>query len=119
VDTEQYRQRLLALERELAARAEREAALGREQVLDTAADIGDASVADEAASADFSEAERDSDVLKQVRDALARIDQGTFGRCVVDGEPIDPRRLDAMPWTPYCLRHQTLRESGAPPTPTM
>ena len=64
-----------------------------------------AGVADEVASEEFSEAELDSTVLTQVHDALARIEAGTFGTCIVDGGPIEEKRLDALPWTPYCLKH--------------
>jgi RNA polymerase-binding transcription factor DksA len=41
-------------------------------------------------------------VLKQVRDALVRVrvDNGTFGPCLVDGRPIEEKRLDDVPWTP-------------------
>jgi DnaK suppressor protein len=41
-----------------------------------------------------------------VRAALTRIDDGTYGKCVVDGEPIGAKRLESVPWTPYCLKHQ-------------
>jgi RNA polymerase-binding transcription factor len=48
----------------------------------------------------------DTAILAQVRAALERIDDGTFGKCVIDGEPIDPKRLESVPWTSYCLKHQ-------------
>jgi DnaK suppressor protein len=63
----------------------------------------------------LAEAEIDWTLLTQVREALQRIDAGTFGRCVVDGEPIDEKRLQALPWTPYCLEHQESLEAAAPP----
>jgi DnaK suppressor protein len=44
---------------------------------------------------------------------LKRIDDGTFGQCAVDGGPIEAKRLDAIPWAPYCLKHQTLLEAAA------
>jgi RNA polymerase-binding transcription factor len=120
MDVEKYKRRLLELERQLANRTARERQGAREQVLDTAADTGDASVADETESEAFTEAELDAAVLQQVRDALKRIENGTFGRCVVDGESIDEKRLDAVPWTPYCLKHQRLLEAASRPvTPTL
>jgi DnaK suppressor protein len=83
-------------------------------------DVGDDRSTDELKAEQFAEAEADRIVLTQVRDALKRIDNGSFGTCVVDGEPIEEVRLEAMPWTPYCLRHQQLREGSAPPrTPTL
>lgn len=120
MDVQAYKRRLLELETRLAARATRERERAREQVLDSPGDIGDASVADEGESVDFTEAELDATVLQQVRDALRRIDDGTFGRCVVDGGPIEPERLEAVPWTPYCLKHQKLLEAASRPvTPTL
>ena len=58
-------------------------------------------------------AETDSAILAAVRAALRRIEDGTFGRCVVDGDPIDEKRLEAVPWTPYCLKHQSELEGRA------
>jgi DnaK suppressor protein len=115
VDIQVYKKRLLDLEKDLSRRAGREASLGRDQTADVSRDTGDAGVADEAASEDFTEAEGDAAVLQQVREALGRIDNGTFGQCVVDGGPIEPKRLDAIPWTPYCLKHQTALEAAAQP----
>jgi len=119
MDVERYRQRLLALETTLSNRTAREVTLGREQLIDTAADAGEVSVADESESEDFSEAELDVTVLKQVREALRRIQNGTYGQCVVDGGPIEPQRLEAMPWAPYCLKHQSLLEAASRPKPTL
>jgi DnaK suppressor protein len=115
VNTQEYKKRLLGLEQDLSRRAERQAALGRSQTADSSRDAGDDSVADVDASQDFTEAELDSTVLQQVRDALGRIEDGTFGRCIVDGGRIEAKRLDAVPWTPYCLKHQTLLEAAARP----
>jgi DnaK suppressor protein len=111
MNQQQYKQRLLDLERDLAARTARETKLGREQSNQGVADVGDAGVAEEDASADFNEAERDSTILQQVRDALLRIEAGTFGLCVVDGQPIETERLEASPWVRHCLKHQTLLEA--------
>ena len=113
VDIQRFKQRLLELEAELSARTEREKQLGREQTRDSARDIGDSGVADEAASEDFAEAELNSTVLQQVRDALRRIDNHTFGKCLVDGAPIVAKRLEALPWTPYCFKHQKQLEATA------
>jgi DnaK suppressor protein len=120
MDVQDYKHRLLELERRLSGRTVRGQESAREQVPDSPGDAGDASVAEEAESEAFTEAELDSTTLQQVRDALRRIEDGTFGRCVVDGEPIEQKRLDAVPWTPYCLKHQARLEAESPPrTPTL
>jgi len=115
VDIEKYRQRLLELERQLTDRTNRAADQGRDQLIDYPHDAADASVATETASEAFTTAELDSATLEQVRAALDRIDGGTFGRCAVDGKPIEEKRLDAMPWTPYCLEHQARMEAEGTP----
>jgi DnaK suppressor protein len=119
MNIQRYEQRLLELEKHLSARMQRETGREREQNFDSASDAGDSSLADQAASEDFAEAELDSIELTQVRDALKRIAEGTFGKCVVDGGPIEPQRLEASPWTPYCLKHQQLLDAAPAKTPTL
>jgi RNA polymerase-binding transcription factor DksA len=41
--------------------------------------------------------------LQLVEDALKRFSNGTYGVCVVCGRAIDAARLEAIPYTPYCL----------------
>ena len=48
----------------------------------------------------------------QVVAALDRIREGTYGRCLVDGEAIDPGRLEARPEAALCLRHQQEQEEA-------
>jgi len=45
-------------------------------------------------------------LLQQVRDALGQLDDGTYGKCVNCGDPIDPARLEALPYVTLCLRCQ-------------
>jgi DnaK suppressor protein len=120
MNVQHYKDRLLDLEKALSARIGLALADGRREFTDSAHDVGEAGLADELASEEFADADRDSIVLKQVRDALARVDNGTFGTCLVDGGPIEEKRLDAVPWTPYCLKHEQLLEApSASKTPTL
>ena len=41
--------------------------------------------------------------IRQIRAALQRIEDGTFGNCVACGEAIAPKRLEALPWTQCCV----------------
>jgi len=50
--------------------------------------------------------DRESALLRQVRSALGRIADGSYGVCLHCEEEIKPKRLDAVPWTKYCLRCQ-------------
>ena len=118
MNMDEYRRRLLELERQLVSRIEREKTAARGVVGQTqtdVGDIGDASMVDEVRDEQLTEAEMAWTTLTQVREALQRIEGGTFGTCVVDGEPIEEKRLQAMPWTPYCLKHQESLEALRPP----
>ena len=43
--------------------------------------------------------------LAQVEAALVRVAAGSYGLCQACGEQIAEGRLEARPWTPYCIRH--------------
>jgi DnaK suppressor protein len=45
-------------------------------------------------------------VLRLIEAALERISDGSFGICVACGEEIQDQRLQALPWTQFCLRCQ-------------
>lgn len=50
--------------------------------------------------------DRESNMLRSVRAALARIKDGSYGICMHCEEEIKPKRLEAVPWSPYCIRCQ-------------
>jgi RNA polymerase-binding protein DksA len=41
--------------------------------------------------------------IHQIEAALKRISDGTYGTCAKCGEPIDPRRLKALPTAAMCI----------------
>lgn len=54
--------------------------------------------------------DRESNLLRNVRAALRRIDEGMFGVCVHCEEDISPKRLAAVPWTPFCIQCQEIAD---------
>ena len=50
--------------------------------------------------------DRESNLLRNVRGALKRIADGSYGVCMHCEEDIKPKRLEAVPWTKYCIRCQ-------------
>jgi len=50
--------------------------------------------------------DRDSNMLRQIRRALARIADGTYGICLHCEEDISPKRINAVPWAAYCIKCQ-------------
>ncbi len=47
--------------------------------------------------------ERKFSRLREVKAALRRLDDGTFGVCASCEEDITPKRLAAVPWAPFCI----------------
>lgn len=58
----------------------------------------------------FDASTREFQTYRLVEEALQRIKAGTYGKCVEGGEQIEEQRLEAVPWTPYCLKHEKRRE---------
>ena len=54
-------------------------------------------------------------LLREVQDALRRVEQGSYGVCHECEEPISAKRLDAIPWAKYCI---TCQEAVAQRTAT-
>lgn len=57
--------------------------------------------------------DREARLLRAIRSALARIEQGSYGICLHCEEAISPRRLDAAPSASYCLVCQDAMERHA------
>ena len=54
-------------------------------------------------------------LIDEIDEALRRIDQGTFGRCQSCGKNIVRDRLQAVPYTAYCLACAVEHEKELPP----
>jgi DnaK suppressor protein len=54
---------------------------------------------------------RESGLLRNVGEALRRIDEGAFGVCLRCQEDISPKRLSAIPWTRFCIECQEIADS--------
>ena len=54
--------------------------------------------------------------IREIRAALDRIEEGTYGICEQCEKPIGPRRLEAVPWATLCIscQHEAERAATAP-----
>jgi DnaK suppressor protein len=48
----------------------------------------------------------DMKLLREIADALLRIEDGSYGECLECQQPISAKRLDAVPWARYCVACQ-------------
>lgn len=76
-----------------------------------------ADFAPEAVDADVRVLATERDIRSQIRDALARIADGTFGQCQSCGGEISPKRLNAVPYTPLCIVCAAAKEAPSSPLP--
>ena len=56
--------------------------------------------------------ENEDEILQLVREALDRIESGSYGVCDSCDEAIPPRRLQALPYARYCVKCQAMAEEG-------
>lgn len=115
MDVETLVQQLRQEERQAADHVDRAVARATEPRDEGVPDIGDLGQQTLEKDTSLREADAARRHLEQVRAALARVEAGTYGLCVVDGEPIEPQRLEAVPWAERCLAHQEELESRATP----
>jgi len=54
-------------------------------------------------------------LLSEIDDALARIEDGTYGICEGTGKPISRARLEAQPWARYSVEYAQMIEKGQAP----
>ncbi len=76
-------------------------------------DFKDVAAEQSAAAVNDVKAEHLAQELEQVLAARRRLQEHTYGLCLDCGEPIDPRRLEALPATPYCTACQAAHERPA------
>ncbi len=85
---------------------------GRVADQDTAQDIADRAASSYTKEFLFSQSNNDRQLLQMVETALQRIREGSFGECSSCGNEINPKRLEAVPWTRYCIACQEKVEQG-------
>jgi len=106
MNIEHFRQVLQAKQRDLKSEIARLETDARQADAAEVQDSMDQVTSDEGKSESLEESTIDYAILRQVEDALKRIDDGTFGKCIDCGRPISESRLEAVPWTPWCRDDQ-------------
>jgi DnaK suppressor protein len=85
---------------------------GRQAVTDDTLDPADQAVFTYQKEMLFTQGSEGHSQLTLVRLALKRLNDGTFGECLHCGKAIGEKRLEALPWTPYCIDCQEKIENG-------
>ncbi len=56
--------------------------------------------------------ESERQILREIQEALIRLDNGSFGTCMGTGKSIPRVRLEAVPWAKYTIEYSRLLEQG-------
>ena len=56
--------------------------------------------------------DNDRQLLNLIDEALERMDDRGYGKCIRCGQALPEKRLDAVPWARHCVRCQELHERG-------
>ena len=110
---ETFKKRLEDRQRELRHAVSRNELDGRNaDAADMAQDIADRASSSYQKEFLFHQSNNDRQLLQMVEGALSRIREGTFGECISCGNEINPKRLEAVPWTRHCIECQEKLEKG-------
>ncbi len=109
---ETFKKRLEARQQDLRRNVSRNQQDGRSSDEDAAQDIADKAASSYNKEFLFTQSTNERQMLGMVDSALARIREGNFGECISCGNEINSKRLDAVPWTRYCIECQEKLEKG-------
>jgi RNA polymerase-binding transcription factor len=108
-----YKKKLVTRREDLVrgiARTEQE---GREADEDPTVDLADKAANSYTKEFLFGQTHNERSLLQLVDDALARINKDNgFGECTSCHEELQQKRLEAVPWTRYCIICQEKMEQG-------
>ena len=107
-----YRDKLLSRRESLFRQVTEVELSSRERDLEATQDPADMAANAYAKELMISMSANDRRLLQLIDEALGRVEAGEYGECVNCGEPVQEKRLDAVPWARHCLRCQDLQERG-------
>lgn len=107
-----FKKKLETRQQELRRMVTRTEQDGRTVDEDSAQDIADRAASSYTKEFLFHQSNNDRQLLQMVENALSRIREGTFGECISCGKDINPKRLEAVPWTRHCIECQEKLEQG-------
>jgi DnaK suppressor protein len=108
---EYFKQKLLQKELSLSNLVQKTEGYGREKEPDIQ-DVADMAVESYTKEFIFGKTSGDRHILQLIREALVRIEDKSYGTCINCENPIQPKRLEAVPWASHCIQCQDLQEKG-------
>jgi len=99
-------------QRELVESFERDKAAGNHLNDDGIQDLADKAASAYSKELNFSLSDTERNLLMQIEEAFVRMRNDSYGVCTNCSATIGEKRLQAVPWTPFCIDCQELQEKG-------
>ena len=109
---QQHEDALRIKQRELIESFQRDKAAGNSSVDDGIQDLADKAYSAYSKELNFSLSDSERQLLMLIEEAFIRMKDGSYGVCTNCGVTIGEKRLQAVPWTPFCIDCQELQEKG-------
>ncbi len=106
---EKLRQQAAELQQRLSVVVEQ----GRQAGAEGINDVADQAVSSYEKEILFTRGTHEHGQLRRIQQALARLEDGSYGVCQRCEQTIGEKRLEALPWTPYCIACQEELERNA------
>jgi DnaK suppressor protein len=107
-----FRDKLLAKKQEILEVYTKTKSYGQQADQEGAQDIADKASSSYTKEFLFSLSNTERELLQEVDEALARIQDRRFGVCVACEDEMILKRLEAVPWARHCVPCQQKREQG-------
>ena len=109
---QQHEDALKIKQRQLLDSFQRDKAAGNTAVDDGIQDLADKAYSAYSKELNFSLSDGERNLLMLIEEAFTRMNDGSYGTCTNCGTVIGEKRLQAVPWTPFCIDCQELQEKG-------
>jgi DnaK suppressor protein len=107
-----FREKLLTRKQEILEAYNKNKTYGKEADEEGAQDIADKATNSYTKEFLFSLSNSEREMLQDVDEALVRLDNRSYGVCVVCEDEMDKKRLEAVPWAKRCIECQEKQEQG-------
>jgi DnaK suppressor protein len=107
-----FRDRLLDRRESLVGQVQQAELYSRERDAEATQDPADMAANAYTKELLVSMSDNDRQLLNLIDEALERMEDSGFGKCVRCGQALPEKRLEAVPWARHCVRCQDLQERG-------
>lgn len=117
IDSRYFKKKLVEMREQIIESLQKNAIDTREATtMPDTKDMGDLALSNYTKEYLFQLSDNDRIHLQNIADALARLEEGTYGECIDCGEAVPRKRLEIVPWALRCTKCQEIFEQAQVPS---